>query len=243
MEKIITYDTLRYFTYSNDQICPQPAHAVVLAFFGLGGMKMFDEENDDGKFYAERGILYVVPYNNPWAWMNRQAVRYTDEILDVLFEKYHLPEMTPIVSTGASMGGQSALVYARYAKRTPTACVVNCPVCDLPYHYTERPDLPRTLYSAFYHEEGVLDKALRAASPCHLVDTLPRIFYSVYHCEEDRAVNLEKHSGKFVRAMTERGLNVKFTTVPGRGHGDLSPEAWEAYRQDIVAAALGEGGI
>ena len=57
-------------------------------------------------------------------------------------------ENIPVVSTGGSMGGQSALVYCAYSKRTPVACVANCPVCDTVFHFTERPDLPRTLYSA-----------------------------------------------------------------------------------------------
>ena len=105
--------------------------------------------------------------------MNRHTVDYTDELIDVLFREYDLPENLPIVSTGLSRGGLSALVYTAYAKRTPVACVANCPVCDLPYHYTERPDLPRTLYSAFGTYTGTLDEAMRSASPMHIVDKLP----------------------------------------------------------------------
>lgn len=89
---------------------------------------MYNEDTDEGKFYAENNILYVVPYQNPWAWMNSQTVDFTDEILDVLFEAYSLPENLPIASTGGSMGGLSALVYTAYAKRTPTVCAANCPV-------------------------------------------------------------------------------------------------------------------
>ena len=113
MEKIINYENLRNFTYVNDTICKMPIKGIVVSFFGLGGMTIYDNDFTDGELYAEKGILYVVPYNNPWAWMNKQAVKYTDEIIDVLIKKYDLDENIPIVSTGGSMGGQSLFILQR----------------------------------------------------------------------------------------------------------------------------------
>ena len=195
MEKIITIENLRSFAYCNNQICKKPIKGIAISFFGLCCDSMFFEDTEDGIRFAENGILYVVPYQNPWAWQNKQNVSYTDEILDVLFKEYNLPDDLPIVSTGGSMGGLSALVYMAYAKRTPVACVANCPVCDLPYHYTERPDLPRTLYSAFYNYDCSLQDALKSASPLDLVDKMPvNSRYYVFHCEADNAVNKQKHS-------------------------------------------------
>ncbi len=236
MEKIITYETLRSFAYVNDNVCTRPIKGIVLNFFGLGGNEMYSEETEDGKFYAESGILYVIPYYNPWAWMNRQAVSYTDEIIDVLFEKYSLPENTPIVSTGGSMGGLSALVYTRYAAKTPVACITNCPVCDAVFHYTERPDLPRTFYSALFGYEGTLEDALKQISPLHLASEMPRIPYMVYHCDEDRAVNITLHSEKFVSAMTDIGHDVTFTICKGRNHCDLTEELEADYKRRAVEA-------
>ena len=118
MDKIITQENLRNFCYVNDGVCQKPIRGIVVHFMGLGGTMMYSEETEQGLFYGTRGILYLVPYNNPWAWMNPQAVAYTDEILDVLIAQYALPENIPIVSTGLSMGGLSALVYAKRAKRT-----------------------------------------------------------------------------------------------------------------------------
>ena len=140
MEKIINIENLRNFAYCNNQICKKPIKGLVVSFFGLGGASMFAEDTEDGIRFAENRILYVVPYQNPWAWQNMQNVAYTDEIVDVLFDEYGLLNDLPVVSVGGSMGGLSALVYMVYAKRTPVACVANCPVCDLPYHFTERPD-------------------------------------------------------------------------------------------------------
>lgn len=238
MEKIITYENIRSFTYVNDQIVKHPIKGIVLDFFGLGGQSMLWEDSEVARLYAENGILLVVPYNNPWAWMNKQAVSYTDEILDVLFEKYNLDESTKIVSSGGSMGGQSALVYTKYAKRTPVACVANCPVCDLVFHFGERVDLPRTLYSALYNEEGTLNEALEKYSPLHLSCKMPRVNYHIFHCTNDTAVNIDKHSRTFVEAMQREGFNITFNIVPDREHCDLTPEAEEKYHQLCICEIL-----
>lgn len=238
MEKIITYENIRSFAYVNDQIVKKPILGIAIDFFGLGGQNMFWDETKTGKLLGKQGILFVVPYNNPWAWMNRQAVNYTDEILDVLFSYYNLDEKTPIVSTGGSMGGQSALVYTRYAKRTPVMCVANCPVCDLPYHFTERVDLPRTLYSAFYNENTDLESALKSASPLHLASTMPNIEYHLFHCTNDSAVNIDKHSKRFVLKMEKEGKSITLDIVPDREHCDLTQEANEKYYKYIIDAIV-----
>jgi len=199
---------------------------------------MYKEDTEWGTICAHNGILLVVPYNNPWAWMNRQAVAYTDEIVDVLMAHYQLPEDLPIVSTGGSMGGQSALVYTKYAKRTPAACVANCPVCDMPYHFTERPDLPRTLYSAFFHEPGTMDDALKRVSPLHLAETMPDVSYHLFHCDADLSVNIDRHSRAFVMKMLRTNHHITFDIVPAKGHCDLTPQAHEKYRSYICNTIL-----
>lgn len=229
MEKIITYENLRSFTYVNDRIVQMPIKGIVLDFFGLGCQNMLREETEEGKYFAEQGILLVIPYNNPWAWMNKQAVSYTDEILDALIERYNLGNDVKIVSSGGSMGGQSALVYTKYAKRTPVSCVANCPVCDLVYHFTERVDLPRTLYSALYNEDCTLNEALMRYSPLHLAEKMPNVNYHIFHCTCDTAVNIDKHSRAFVGKMQDLGYNVTFDIVPDREHCDLPPESREKY--------------
>ncbi|MBO5109141.1 MAG: prolyl oligopeptidase family serine peptidase [Clostridia bacterium] len=238
MEKLITMENLRNFAYVNDRICKKPIRGVVLNFFGLGCQAMYHEETEDGKFYAEQGILYVTPYTNPWAWMNRQSVDYTDEILDVLFAAYGLGEDTPVVSSGGSMGGMAALIYTKNAKRTPVACVVNCPVCDTVFHFTERVDLPRTLYSALWYEDGSLDQALRAASPLHLAAEMPKVSYHLFHCDADTAVNIHSHSEKFVEAMRAAGQSITFDIAPGREHCDLTEELTAKYKQYCAEAVL-----
>lgn len=239
MEKIITIENLRSFAYCNDQICKRPIKGIVLFFMGLGKAVVHDEDTEEGCRFAEEGILFLVPYQNPWAWMNKQTVDLADELIDVLFKAYDLPEDLPIVSSGRSMGGLSALVYTACAKRTPAACVANCPVCDLPYHFTERPDLPRTLYSAFGMYEGTMENALRSASPLHLVAHMPLgSNYYIFHCEEDQKVNKQKHSDRFVREMRLKH-KVEYYNVPGQGHCDLTEEMLEKYYDCILRSVTG----
>lgn len=238
MEKIITIENLRSFAYCNDHICQKPIKGLVVCFFGLGGAYVFDEDTEDGIRFAKNGILYVAPYQNPWAWQNKQNISYTDEIIDVLFEEYSLPCDLPIVSIGGSMGGLSALVYMVYGKYTPVACVANSPVCDLPYHFTERPDLPRTLYSAFYNYDCSLQEALRSTSPLDLVDKLPVTSkYYIFHCMEDPSVNKQKHSDRFVEKMKDKH-DIVYYSVPGKGHGYLTDEMKKQYNKHIESSIL-----
>lgn len=231
MEKLMTYDTLSYFAATNAHIVKEPVCGIVLRFQGLNFGTMYSEPDDYASMLAERGILCAIPYYNPWCWMNRQTVDYVDEIVDVLIQHFGLPADIPIISTGGSMGGLCSLTYAACSKRIPTAVVSNCPVCDLPFHFTERPDLPRTLYSAFGTYDGTVDEAMRSASPLHLAmaGKMPDIPYFIFHCTEDTAVNKERHSDPFVAAMKERGHTVSYFSVEGRGHCDLSPEAQLRY--------------
>ena len=209
MEKYINRENYSNFAYVNEKALSGEIKGVVVRFHGLGGQDMFFEDTYEGKLFGERGILYVVPYQNPWAWMNKQNVDYTDEIVDALFEKYSLSESTPIVSCGDSMGGQSCLVYAAYSKRTPISCAANCPVCDVVFHFTERVDLPRTLYSSLYNFDGTLEEGLRSISPIHIADGMPRIKYHIYHCDRDTAVNIDSHSEKLVKFFRENGYDVE----------------------------------
>ena len=171
--------------------------------------------------------------------MNAQAVAYTDEIIDVLFEKFDLPETTPVVSMGQSMGGLASLVYTRYSKRTPVGCIANCPVCDLVYHFTERPDLPRTIYSALWHEDSDIGEAMKKYSPLHLASEMPDTKYYIFHCDKDKAVNLKLHSGKFVEAMKACGKDIEMEIIKDRGHCKLTIQA-QNKRLQMALDFIGE---
>ena len=54
---MITYDNLRKFCYSNDQLISQPIKGICLNFFGLGNTSMFWEDSERAVKFAEAGIV------------------------------------------------------------------------------------------------------------------------------------------------------------------------------------------
>jgi dipeptidyl aminopeptidase/acylaminoacyl peptidase len=244
--RFINPTTLSAYCNTNAHLLTTTPRAFVLEFPGLGGgsclggcMEQGPYNSPLASFLAEQGILLAYLFPGPWSWMNRGAVRMVDAVVDALREQYGLTEATPWMVMGGSMGGQSALVYTKYAKRTTVACVTNCPVCDLVFHFTEIVDLPRTLYSAFYNENGTLNEVLKRFSPYHLAENMPNVKYHLFHCDKDGAVNIDKHSRVFVDEMKKYGKDIGFTVVNDRDHCDLTPEALDAYRKMCADAALG----
>jgi len=231
----IDYNDLYMYAYSSDRLIKGEIQGIILDFTGLGGVNMIKEDPELALFFREKNLVFLHPYINPWAWMNKAAVSLTDDCLDSLFEHYNLTEGLPIISQGGSMGGLCALTYSVYAKRLPAGVAANCPVCDLPYHYTERPDLPRTLRSAFGEYDMPFETAMKTASPYHLAreGKLPDISYYIVHCEEDHAVNKAMHSDRLVDIL---GMNreVEYHSVPQKGHCDLSPGAKKEYLDFMV---------
>ena len=208
---------------------------IVVHFMGL--CAQWQAKEGEGPIGLERlgadaadaaGAIFLVPYLDPWNWMNAVAVETTDRLVGLALGRAGLPPDAPVVSTGGSMGGLCALVWPRYTRRRVVAVAANCPVCDLPFHYTERPDLPRTMRAAFWAEPD-FDAALRAHSPLHLAPELPDVPYAVFHCAEDRAVGKASHSDKFVAAMRALGRRVDYVEVPGRGHCDLDEASRGRY--------------
>lgn len=236
MEKLVCMRNIRDFAYVNDRVCTRPVRGIIVDFMGLNGSAMFSGETVEGEYYGAEGILFIVPYANPWAWMNRATVQFADELVAAVTEGLDLPPDLPIVASGGSMGGLSAIVYTMYAARTPVLCAANCPVCDAVYHFHERPDLPRTMYSALYEYEGTLEEALKTISPLHLAEKLPRIPYFIIHCDKDSMVALDKHSEPFAKVMKAAGRDVTLEIVRGRDHCDIGLAGRRSYAAHIMKA-------
>ena len=226
--KPINAQTLPLFAGCSGDVCSWPIRGIVVDFHGLGFQDMPQEPSAFARRCAEKGLLYLLPYDNPWSWMNATAVGMVDEMVEAAREKYALPDDIPVVACGGSMGGLSCLIYTLRAKRTPAACAANCPVCDLPYHYTERPDLPRTIYSAFAHYPGDFMEAVKTASPLHQAENMPDIPYLIVHGDADTAVNKQQHSDRFVERLKKTHY-VTYVEVPGMRHCDLQGDAAEQY--------------
>ena len=232
---IITPENLSSFAFHTGDQCVGKIKGIVLDFHGLGFTPMMEETPEPAKQYGAKGGIYVFPYYGPWSWMNTIAVKTVDQIVAAIRNKYNLSDSVPVIATGGSMGGLSALVYTRYAEITPAACAAVCPVCDLPYHYTERADLPRTIYHAFFHYDCDFQTAMKSASPVHLAREMPDIPYYILHGNQDSMVNKEKHSDRFVAAMLESNhRNMTYKTAVGMEHCMLSEEDRKSYDDFII---------
>lgn len=220
---------LELFTYFKPGLVENAAiKGIVIEFHGLGSTEMLTERWQSAE-YAAAGGLYVYPYYGPWSWMNDVAVKYCDSVLDAVIARHSLKCDIPVISVGGSMGGLSAMVFARYSRHNITACAANSPVCDLPAHYSERPDLPQTMLLAFGHYDMPMKEALMTASPLHLVHDLPRIPYYIVHGDADTAVNKQLHSDRLVQRMREEGHDITYIEVPGMTHCNMDPEHRAAY--------------
>ncbi len=227
MYGLVNFENIRSFCYTNAHLVERPK-AMVLELPGLNGTAMTERDSRDAVVYAEHGVLYVFCYTNPWAWMNPQTVALCDEIEDALFAHYSLPDDFPVVVAGGSMGGQQCFIYALRSKHTPVAAVANCPVCDMVYHVNERPDLPRTIYSAVSAMPGTFEEAVRAISPLHVAEEMPKIPYRIFHADSDPAVSMEHHSVPYTEKMRSLGADIELQVIHGSGHCD--PGAEGAYR-------------
>ena len=239
----IAFEEVNNFAHTNLELISENPKAIVLSFHGLnGGTRMESEPTDYDRLMAEKGIVFIAPYYGPWSWMNSPAVTLIDAVVEAVIKRFPSLDGAPVISTGGSMGGLSALVYTRYARITPSACAANCPVCDLVFHRTERVDLPRTIYCAFAEEGNTFEEAVEQHSPLHLVASMPDIPYLIVHGDADQSVNKQAHSDRFVKAMREAGRSVAYVEVPGMTHCNFTghDDARDAYESFIVNHALNQ---
>jgi pimeloyl-ACP methyl ester carboxylesterase len=215
---MITASLLEKFAWLSLEYVKPPVSAIVLRFPGLGATGMKSDPDPTELEWGQAGALAVVPYQDPWGWMNPATLHFVDDLVEAIRVHHHLGPEVPLISTGGSMGGYEALLYAIKSRHAVAACLAIFPVCDLPFHYTERVDLPRTMHHAFGNYENI-EAALVEHSPLHQVKAMPDIPYLIVHGEKDLAVKKSAHSDPMVAAMRQRRLQVDYVECPKLGHG------------------------
>lgn len=232
-------EEIRQVAWVADEYIEGDARGVVLAFHGLGCPGLRDEPSTEELAWARAGGLVVFPYYGPWSWMNRPARAFVDELVDAVYEGFSVDERAPLICTGGSMGGYSSLLYTRYARRAASACMALWPVTDLKAHFSERPDLPRTIRHAFRGCGDDLEAQFVEHSPLCQVDAMPDIPYLLVHGDADPGVSKAQHSDRFVARMRQAGRNVEYIEVPGMRHGWPMPIDVLNRTIGFVTAALG----
>jgi dipeptidyl aminopeptidase/acylaminoacyl peptidase len=206
-----------------DKYVKGPIRGVVLSFHGLGYTDMKTQPDTVELGWSHAGCLVVFPYLGPWAWMNRLCRQFLDELVEAVYACYGLSDQVPLIAAGGSLGGQGALLYPRYAKRPVAGSVALCPVCDVKYSFSERPDVARTVLYAFRGYAEDRERLFAEHSPLSQIDHMPNIPYLIVHGDQDTAVSKVHHSDPMVAAMRARKMNVEYVEVAGMGHGAPMP--------------------
>ena len=230
----VTWQTLPMFCRSNVGQIQCPVRGIAVEHHGLGCGQFEANQIEAHGWLAEKGIVFIHPHYSPWAWMNRHAVKLTDDLVSTVKAHYRLPDDVPIVSYGGSMGGQGCLIWPCYSRHRISAVVANCPVTDLVYHYSERPDLPRTMGCAFEYADDLMEE-IRRRSPFHQIGRMPDIPYTILHGTKDDEVSKRFHSDRFVAAMRQAGRTVAYEASEGMGHCKLSPHTQKVFDRALLA--------
>lgn len=229
---VINASTLSLFCNTNEAVLTLPVRGFIMEFPGLGGGSCMGGGMDFAEYrggYAEmlgkEGVLVAYTFPGPWSWMNRGAVRYCELLAEAIREKYALPDDTPWVVTGGSMGGLGALIFAADAKRKPTACVAVCPCVDVPYCFETHGQFRRTLFRAVADYEGEIEENLLTLSPKHRMDDMPSIpYFLINDCADE--LFPEAQMDEYVARMRALGHRVDYDRLEGCRHGEITSEAW-----------------
>jgi dipeptidyl aminopeptidase/acylaminoacyl peptidase len=230
-------EELHQVAWIGDKFVKGKITGVIISFHGLGGGIKSGPTYEEQEWAASGGLV-VFPYYGPWSWMNRRSRAFVDQLIPSVYENFKLHPEIPLIIIGGSMGGQGALIYTRYSPHRIAACFANFPVCDLEYHFTERPDLPPTMRYAYREQTDDFSAALVEHSPMRQAASMPDIPYLIIHGDKDLAVNKQKHSDRYVTELRRLGRNVEYLEVPGMGHGTDTPYHASRKQIDFVGSFL-----
>lgn len=231
----INRDNYRLFCNSNEDLLKGSPRGIVIEFPGLGGGSCLGGRQDPMGAYtnswskfpettAAAGLVHVYLMPGPWSWMNPGAVREADLVIDALHAKFGLAEGSPLIAAGGSMGGLGALVFTAWSRHKVTACASACPCYDALAHYHCTPSFARTYLAAVAPlTDRPLVEGLKAISPVHLLGRMPDIPYFIVCDEKDHlfpAAGMDAYVGRLRAA----GRNVEYVKLPGKGHGEFTPE-------------------
>jgi len=207
---------------NNRELIKGSIKGIALYFTGLGHQTNPCNDMVAAPVCAENGVLYILPFYNPWCWMNAKTVSYIDTVVDVAKELYGLDDNIPVGLYGGSMGGYNIFHYAIKSKHRIVAADLLCPCCNTEYELSFNPN---TIFRS-YIESAVTDTDDIAAyvsenSPVNMVDKLARIPYRFAVGLKDTALVPVQHSFLMVEKMRAAGYEVEQVDYPEVAHCNL----------------------
>jgi len=234
--KYINADNLLDYAFVNEDALVYPLRGICICFHGYTDATMYESSNDFARALGERGIAWVFPYYSVWGWMSNNSQAFNEQVIDAAYERLGADESLPLIVSGGSMGGLTALNYLIYGKRRAKGCALNCPVTDLNKIFSDRRDFRRAILSAHIEKDEPLDDVMERYSPICFARDLPHIPYflafggsDVYFCNTQMPPIIEQ--------LKRCQLQYTLLTVPEMKHCDLDshPKAQAAYREFIIS--------
>lgn len=242
--EFIRPDNLNLYCNTNESLLKGTPTGIVIEFPGLGGGSCLGGSMDFGEYktdYAQalagQGILLLYTFPGPWSWMNKGAVRLCDLILDAAIEKYGMGEC-PIVSTGGSMGGLGALIFAADSRHKISAIAAACPNHDPLSTIFVLSHRPRTMLSAIAAYDTSLEDGLKAISPTYRIHDIPDIPIFITGDEYDECFDIAD-TEEFVRKLREDHRDVTYMRLENCKHGWFTREGRQALNEFVIRHAKG----
>ena len=236
--KYINSENLFDYAFLNLDTLHYPVRAVCVNFHGYTDATIFERSNDVARELGEAGILFVFPYYSVWAWMSQSSREFIEQVLDAAYDRLSLDETVPLIVSGGSMGGLTALNYLIYGKRRAIGCALNCPVSDMKGIFDDKWDIRRAILSAHILEDTPLSDVLMRYSPVYFADKLPKIPYFLIYGDKDPYF-FETQMPPFIERLESLNVDFKLIKQAGMLHCDIKshPEALSEYCSFIKSLA------
>lgn len=236
--QFINEENIFDYAFINIDTLKRPIKAVCVDFHGYTDATIYSESPARAKVLGEKGIVWVFPYYSVWAWMSRPSQEFNEQVLDAVYRKLQISDNTPLIITGGSMGGLTALCYLVYGKRKAVACAVNCPVTDMTKFFDLVPNTRRAILSAHILDERPLIEIMDVYSPVNLIDKLPEIPYLLIYGEKDELIT-KNFISQMLEKMSAAGHNVTHLLQKEMTHCDIDghKDAFDAWCNFIIKNA------
>lgn len=233
--QFINEENILDYAFVNFDTLKRPVKAVCMEFHGYTDATMYEKSPAKAKIMGGQGIAWIFPYYSVWAWMERSSQEFNEQVLDAVYRKLQISDDTPLIITGGSMGGLTALCYLVYGKRKAAACALNCPVTDMTKFFDLVPSARRAILSAHILEERPLRAIMDGYSPVNLVDKLPKIPYLLIYGEKDELIT-KNFMPRMLEKMSVSGHNVTHLLQKDMTHCDIDShkETFERWCDFII---------
>ncbi len=237
MTSFMNPDNILQFAFVNfDTLKDRKIRGVVVDCHGYSDIAVWKQSDDTAAFLGENGVLFVHPYYPYDCWGNDGCIAFIDDILRALYTGLNLDaDRVPLVMTGGSMGGMTALIYTLDGHYKPCAAAMNCPVTDMNrYFHTEHEY--NTIYTAYCQRGFDLQKEIDRHSPILRTADLPDIPYYIVGGERDKCVTVNEYIRPFAEKLRAEKSEVMCDVVADMGHCQINdfPEAAKKWRETLL---------